>query len=216
MSSSVGRTQRLCEPFGCSRTHGGLLHCRLRERTPPPHVLEHEPNFDHEPQFPSWPCGCWLDLQMQWPLKHHYCDKVNRKKTKGLQQRGYWQWHLKLKCCTQKKPPKLVSIRAVPHLSWCTLRAIHRRTFFGFTKVLVVGMTAPQLLARVIGSELNEETAILDDFSYCRRKILPYHSQFHFMVGKLCNSHKSYILDFSQAIGSLRGDLADYFQTSHM
>lgn len=53
-------------------THAGLLHCLLRERTPPPQVLEQEPNFDQEPQLPSWPWGCWLDLQMQWPLKHHW------------------------------------------------------------------------------------------------------------------------------------------------
>lgn len=54
--------------------HGGLLHCRLRERTPPPHVREQEPNFDQALQFPSWPWGCWLDFQIQWPLKHH-CGK---------------------------------------------------------------------------------------------------------------------------------------------
>lgn len=171
MSSSVGWTQRACEPFGCwkfprcLRTHGGLLHCRLRERTPPPHVLEQEPNFDHEPQFPSWPWGCWLDLQMQWPLKHHYCDndKDKRKKTKEFQQILAVTTKTKKKK-TPKKTLNQVWLWDIPHLSWCTLCAIHRRTFFGFTEVLVVGMAAPQLLARVIGSELNEETAILDDF----------------------------------------------------
>lgn len=43
----------------------------------------------------------------------------------------------------------------ISHLSWCTLCAIHWRSFFGFTKVLVIRMAAPQLLARVIGSKLN-------------------------------------------------------------
>lgn len=36
-------------------THGGSLHCLVRERTPPPHVREHEPNLDHELQLPSCP-----------------------------------------------------------------------------------------------------------------------------------------------------------------
>lgn len=80
VTSSVGWTRRSYKLFGhwkfphCLSTYDGLLHCRLRARTPPPHVLEQEPNFDQEPQLPSWPCGCWLDLQMQWPLKHHYRD----------------------------------------------------------------------------------------------------------------------------------------------
>lgn len=52
---------------------------------------------------------------------------------------------------------------AVPdyaHLSGCTFCSIHRRTFFGFTKVLVVRMAAPQLLAGVVRSKLSEETEI--------------------------------------------------------
>lgn len=89
ITSSVGPTCSLHKLSGqwnfsrCFRTHGGLLHCRLRERIPPPHVLEHEPNFDQEPQLPSCPWGSWLDLQMQWPLKHH-CSE-------GWQER---KWHI--------------------------------------------------------------------------------------------------------------------------
>lgn len=48
----------------------------------------------------------------------------------------------------------------ISHLSWCTLSSIHWRPFFCFTEVLVVRVAAPQLLARVIGSKLSEETAI--------------------------------------------------------
>lgn len=60
-----------------TQTYGGLLHCLLRERTPPPQVLEQEPNFDHEPQLPSWPWGSWLVLQIQCPLKHHWKFQKN-------------------------------------------------------------------------------------------------------------------------------------------
>lgn len=86
VTSSVGRKRT---PYKLSRqgdfprcfwTHGGLLHCRLRERTPPPHVLEQEPNFDQDPQLPSCPWGSWLDLQMQWPLKHHCRDDRQERK----------------------------------------------------------------------------------------------------------------------------------------
>lgn len=36
------------------QTYGGLLQFLLRERTPPPQVLEQEPNLDQELQLPSW------------------------------------------------------------------------------------------------------------------------------------------------------------------
>lgn len=55
-----------------------------------------------------------------------------------------------------------LKFKAFSHLSRRTLRPIHRRTFFGFTKVLVVRVAAPQLLAGVVGSKLNEETAIME------------------------------------------------------
>lgn len=45
----------------------------------------------------------------------------------------------------------------ISHLSQCALCAVHRRTFFGFTEVLVVGVAAPQLLAGVVGSKLEEK-----------------------------------------------------------
>lgn len=66
------------------------------------------------------------------------------------------------KYCTKKNIKIQGWVWDISHLSWCTLCAIHRRTFFGFTKVLVVGMAAPQLLARVVGSKLNEETGIVE------------------------------------------------------
>lgn len=72
----------------CLWTHGGLLHCRLRERMPPPHVLEQEPNFDQEPQLPSCPWGSWLDLQMQWPLKHHCSDERRERKRHNSESHG--------------------------------------------------------------------------------------------------------------------------------
>lgn len=48
-------------------THVGLLHWRVLNRTPVPHVLEQEPNLVHDPQLPS--CFCWLAFfHMQCPL----------------------------------------------------------------------------------------------------------------------------------------------------
>lgn len=55
-----------------SHTYGGSVQLRLRERTPPPQVLEQEPNLDQELQPPSWLYSCSDVFQMQWPLKHHW------------------------------------------------------------------------------------------------------------------------------------------------
>lgn len=46
----------------------------------------------------------------------------------------------------------------ISHLSGCTLCSVHWGTFFGFAKVLVVRMAAPQLLAGVVRPKLDEQT----------------------------------------------------------
>lgn len=50
-----------------------------------------------------------------------------------------------------------IRVQDVSYLSWCALRPVHRRTFFGLTKVLVVGVAAPQLLAGVVGPKLYKQ-----------------------------------------------------------
>lgn len=49
------------------------------------------------------------------------------------------------------------------HLSRRTLRPVDRRTLLGLTEVLVIRMTAPQLLTRVIRTELEEERESAED-----------------------------------------------------
>lgn len=156
ITSSAGRRRSLYKLSGrwsvprCLLTHGGLLHCRLRERMPPPHVLEQEPNFDQEPQLPSCPWGSWLDLQMQWPLKHHCSDeRQERKRHNGESLYSLFELWQTLEGNTE--------CNSFPYLSWCTLCAIHRGALFSFTEILVVRVTAPKLLAGVVSSKLKGE-----------------------------------------------------------
>lgn len=139
-----------------------MLHCRLRDFTPPPHVLEQEPNLDQDPQLPSWPCGSSLVLQIQWPLKHH-CVQQWQKKAVGKRDRNrrkrkvrhrMWTDRLQFSQITLQLSHKGIIQSKSSHLSRGTLRTVHRRTFFSFAEVLVVRVAAPKLLARVIGTKL--------------------------------------------------------------